>query len=83
MDNDAQLTNPSLDYIKATPLSKRKNLGQYMPPKSIRDIAIAHLPLKDGDKVLDPAVGTGELLLCAKNKSKNVKIYGWPALTTW
>lgn len=77
MDKDAQLTNPSLDYINATPLSKRKNLGQYMTPKLIRNIAIAHLPLKDGDKVLDPAVGTGELLLCARNKNKNIKIYGW------
>lgn len=48
-----------------------------MTPKSIRDIAIAHLPLQDGDKVLDPAVGTGELLISAIKKNPNVKLYGW------
>lgn len=72
-----ELTENSVEYITNTPIEKRKQLGQYMTPKSIRDIAIANLPLKDGDKVLDPAVGTGELLLSAKSANPNVKLYGW------
>lgn len=77
MSNESQLTDSSLGYIRSATLEKRKKLGQYMTPKSIRDIALAHLPLKNGDKVLDPAVGTGELLLAAKAKNMNMSLYGW------
>lgn len=72
-----ELTSETVKYITSTPLEKRKRLGQYMTPRSIRDIAVAQLPLKDGDKVLDPAVGTGELLLAVREKNPNVELYGW------
>lgn len=72
-----ELTESSLEYISNTPLEKRKMLGQYMTPKAIRDIAIENLSISDGDKVLDPAVGTGELLLSVRNSNPNVSLYGW------
>ena len=72
-----ELSKASLAYLASTSLERRKELGQYMTPKAIRDIAIKHLPIKDGDKVLDPASGTGELLLAVKTANPKTELFGW------
>lgn len=74
---EEQLSQASIDYVKNAPLAKRKELGQYMTPRTISDIVLKHLPIKDGDKVLDPAVGTGELLAAVTRQNPNVTCYGW------
>lgn len=74
---EEELTSDSIQYISQVPLEKRKKLGQYMTPRSIREIAIANLPLNDGDKILDPAVGTGELLLSVQKANPKTELFGW------
>lgn len=71
------LDKTSIDYMSNTPLGYRKRYGQYMTPSEISDIVFQHVNLKKGDRVLDPAVGTGELLLASKRRSNGLELYGW------
>jgi adenine-specific DNA-methyltransferase len=73
------LTAATTDYIDTVPLTKRKELGQYMTPATVSDIIFDHVVLEDGMKILDPAVGTGELLLAVKRRlnGKTVQLHGW------
>ena len=74
-----QLHHESIEYTKNTPLSHRKSLGQYMTPGFIGDLLFKTLPIVSGSKILDPAVGTGELLLAAgrKHEIEELELYGW------
>lgn len=72
-----ELTGNSLEYVQNTSLEKRKKLGQYMTPASVSHVARDFLKLKPGDKIIDPAVGTGELLLAVAETNPDVKLYGW------
>jgi adenine-specific DNA-methyltransferase len=65
-------------YMDETEISYRKALGQYFTPRSIRETLIKMIP-KDVNtpKVLDPACGTGEFLLSAKNYFKEPILFGW------
>lgn len=74
---EGELTKASLTYLASTPLAKRKELGQYMTPRGIANIILKHLKIKDGDKVLDPACGTGELLLAVKRTNPEASLFGW------
>ena len=76
LDNE-NLSKGSLDYLSSTSIEKRNRLGQYLTPRMISELAVKHLPMKLGDKVLDPAVGTGELLLAVKRANPSVSLYGW------
>ena len=38
-----EYTKESIDYLKNTDIEKRKNLGQYFTPKSIRDLLLKKL----------------------------------------
>lgn len=60
-----------------TPIEKRKSLGQYMTPPNVSQIMFDKLGIFDGAKVLDPAVGTGELLLGASRNAEKLELYGW------
>jgi adenine-specific DNA-methyltransferase len=71
------LTDASLAYIKATPLAKRKALGQYPTPRAIYELATQQLQLQGGERVVDPAVGTGELLLAVLEKQKDLQLVGF------
>lgn len=46
-------------YESATDRGHRKSLGQYFTPAYVAKQAIAHLALKDTERVLDPGCGTG------------------------
>lgn len=73
-----ELTQESLDYTANTPLEKRKALGQYMTPGAIGDLLLSHLKVSDNAKILDPAVGTGELLLAAQRRNNSeLELHGW------
>lgn len=72
-----ELTNLSSQYMTETPIVKRKSLGQYMTPPQVSQIMFDKLGIFDGAKVLDPAVGTGELLLGASRNAKELELYGW------
>ena len=74
-------TKESIDYLKNTNIEKRKRLGQYFTPKSIRDLLLKKLisisNKKDNVKILDPACGSGEFLLSCNEYFKNSILYGF------
>ena len=72
-----EYTKESIDYLKNTDIKKRKKLGQYFTPKSIRELLISKLPKKDNADILDPACGSGEFLLSCKKYFKNPILYGF------
>jgi len=65
---EEELTDATIKYIKETDINYRKSLGQYFTPKSVREALLSRLPNTiRNPKVLDPACGTGEFLITAKN----------------
>lgn len=68
----------TIKYINETDISRRKSLGQYFTPKSIREKLLSKLPntIKN-PKILDPACGTGEFFISAKKYFKNPELHGW------
>ena len=72
-----EYTKESIDYLKNTDIKKRKKLGQYFTPKSIRELLLSKLPKKDNAYILDPACGSGEFLLSCKKYFKNPILYGF------
>jgi adenine-specific DNA-methyltransferase len=64
-------------WLENSDLQYRKRHGQFMTPKFLRQQLISKLDLKPGLKILDPAVGTGELLLEIKNKQSATELEGW------
>lgn len=78
MDLPENFTSVTDDFIATLDLQARKQLGQYMTPRFLGKIMAQKLsPLTSG-KVLDPAVGTGELLLAYRETHQdNVTVHGW------
>ena len=76
--NKKEFTDFTIRYMEKTNINYRKSLGQYFTPRSIRELLLEKLPntIKK-PKVLDPACGTGEFLITAKNYFKDPKLYGW------
>lgn len=72
-----EYTKESIYYLKNTDIKKRKKLGQYFTPKSIRELLLSKLPKKDNADILDPACGSGEFLLSCKKYFKNPILYGF------
>ncbi|EKV56614.1 N-6 DNA methylase [Brachyspira hampsonii 30446] len=76
-----EYTKESFDYLKNTDIEKRKKLGQYFTPKSIRDLLLKKLisisDKKDNVKILDPACGSGEFLLSCLEYFNNASLYGF------
>lgn len=72
-----EYTKESIDYLKNTDIKKRKKLGQYFTPKSIRELLLLKLPKKDNADILDPACGSGEFLLSCEKYFKNPKLNGF------
>lgn len=79
-----EYTNETIAYLEKTNIKKRKSLGQYFTPKTLREKLLDQLVSlwkKDGrsvnDKasILDPACGTGEFLLTAKKYFPKARVY--------
>lgn len=71
------LSSGSLDFAKHVDLAKRKSLGQYMTPREVSSLLFNSISIGEGDKVLDPAVGTGELLLAAQQRYPDAVYQGY------
>ena len=67
------------EFYKSTTLEKRKSQGQYMTPDTLADTLAKAIPFKDGDKVLEPALGTGQLVKAVLNNNPTLTldIDGW------
>jgi adenine-specific DNA-methyltransferase len=67
----------TLKYISETSLEYRKKMGQFFTPRSLREELLSKIPKLEKPKVLDPACGTGEFLLSAKDYFKDPELYCW------
>lgn len=72
-----ELHQETIEYIKTVDLKHRKKLGQYFTSRTLKEILFSKLPKIKNPKILDPAVGTGEFLITAKEYYPNSQIYGW------
>lgn len=72
-----EFTQASRDFHANTPLDKRKSLGQYMTPATVSRYLADQLDIQPGERVLDPAVGTGELLLAVIDRQPEATYEGW------
>jgi adenine-specific DNA-methyltransferase len=76
--NDApDFTPETLAWLKAADLKSRQSKGQYMTPRFLRSYLLGQLNLQPGDRVLDPAVGTGEFLRQALEVEPGIEAVGW------
>lgn len=67
----------TLKYISEADLEYRKKLGQFFTPRSLREELLSKLPKLVKPKVLDPACGTGEFLLSAREYFVDPELYCW------
>ena len=67
----------TLEWFTKADLPSRQSLGQYMTPKFLRSYLLDQLDIKPGDRVLDPAVGTGEFLRDAFLRFPQIHLAGW------
>jgi adenine-specific DNA-methyltransferase len=71
------LSRPSLDWLASTEPAVRKSRGQYLTPRAVADALVERVPLWPGIKVLDPGVGTGELLAAVARREPAARLTGW------
>lgn len=55
----------------------RKERGQYMTPGPVAAALLERVTLEPGMRVLDPGVGTGELLRAALDREPGIEATGW------
>lgn len=65
-------------FEKSVPAEERYNFGQYFTHKEIVNFIINLIPIKEGDKVLDPTCGAGAFLkeVLEKSLAETRNIYG-------
>jgi adenine-specific DNA-methyltransferase len=71
------LSPASRSWLDATSARDRKALGQYLTPRPLADALVEGLDLESGMRVLDPGVGTGELLAAAARRQPGLELFGW------
>lgn len=76
-NNSSQFTMETLRWLDSATLEKRQSLGQYMTPRYLRSHLLGKLNFKAGDRVLDPAAGTGEFLKQALELAPELQVFGW------
>lgn len=67
----------TFEYMMNVSLEYRKGKGQFFTPKSVRERLLSLLPKIERPKIMDPACGTGEFLLSAKEYFGDAELYGW------
>lgn len=74
---DDGLSRVSRDWLARSDLADRKRSGQFLTPRPVAEALIDRIDLTPGMRVLDPGVGTGELLRAALDREPGVRAYGW------
>ncbi|MEX1219271.1 MAG: N-6 DNA methylase [Solirubrobacterales bacterium] len=74
---DADLSSISRSWLAETPLAERKLRGQYLTPRPVAEALVDRVLLEPGMRVLDPGVGTGELLAAVARRCPEVDLTGW------
>jgi len=65
------------EWMSKAKLKDRQSRGQYMTPRFLRSYLLDQLPIRPGDRILDPAVGTGEFLRQALDMFPGAEATGW------
>lgn len=67
------------DFYENTTLRERKTEGQYMTPDDLSNKLVREIPFFSGDKVLEPALGTGQLIKAVLSNNSNLPLVidGW------
>jgi adenine-specific DNA-methyltransferase len=73
----SEFSGETLTWLERTDLRVRQTRGQYMTPRSLRTHLLRQLHIRPGDRVLDPAVGTGEFLRHARELFPGIETFGW------
>lgn len=77
LSDKPEFTPETLEYIERASSGKRAALGQFFTPRSLREELLFKLPRFHRPKVLDPACGTGEFLLSAREYFVDPELYCW------
>ncbi len=72
-----QFSPETLAWLARANLKDRQSKGQFMTPRVLRSHLLNQLHMKPGDRVLDPAVGTGEFLKDALEIEPGITVTGW------
>lgn len=81
LDED-EFTRETVEYVRKADDERRKEMGQYFTPESVRErladalFGSADAPVSD-TSVLDPACGTGEFLLTVSDYTEDAELVGW------
>ena len=67
----------TLRYMISVDAGYRRRLGQFFTPRSLREELLSKLPKLIKPRVLDPACGTGEFLLSAREYFVEPELYCW------
>jgi adenine-specific DNA-methyltransferase len=83
LDED-EFTRETVEYVRNADDERRKEMGQYFTPESVRERLADALFGLDFDSapisepsVLDPACGTGEFLLTVSDYTEDAELVGW------
>jgi adenine-specific DNA-methyltransferase len=71
------LSPTSLEWMARGDPAQRKIRGQYMTPRAVAEALLDRVGLAAGMRVLDPGVGTGELLRAALDRETGLSVTGW------
>lgn len=73
----SELSAVTNEWLSASDPAGRKALGQYMTPGRVAEALLDRVSLAPGMTVLDPGVGTGELLRAALDREPRIRATGW------
>ncbi|MDZ7687789.1 MAG: N-6 DNA methylase [Halobacteriales archaeon] len=79
LDED-EFTPETVEYVRNADDERRKEMGQYFTPRSVRERLFDSLLSEasfDAPSVLDPACGTGEFLLTVSQRVEDAELVGW------
>ncbi len=72
-----ELSPSSLEWLAGSDRQERKRSGQYLTPRPVAEALVDRVRLRPGMKVLDPGVGTGELLAAVARRQPGADLTGW------
>ncbi len=77
VDLGGELHPETLRVLETVPPGERSRRGQFFTPRRLREEVLGRIPRLVRPRVLDPACGTGEFLLSAREHFVEPELYCW------
>ncbi|MGC9181742.1 HsdM family class I SAM-dependent methyltransferase [Thermogladius sp.] len=77
VDLGGELHPETLRILETVPPGERSRRGQFFTPRQLREEVLRRIPRLVRPRVLDPACGTGEFLLSAREYFVEPELYCW------